>query len=112
MRARSERLEVRLSSKERALVQARARKDGRSVSDYVRYRVLSDDTRPIISVDSGLLREILTELKRHGTNLNQLAKYANQGRLGTSDLPALTSALKRDSDAAQAISNLLASLRS
>lgn len=59
----------RVSETEKELIDRKVKASGRSRTDYL-IRTLSD--KPIVCIKNG--NEILTELKRHGNNLNQAVK--------------------------------------
>ena len=59
----------RVSETEKELIDRKVKASGQSRTDYL-IRALLD--KPIVCIESG--NEILTELKRHGNNLNQAVK--------------------------------------
>lgn len=70
---------------EKAAIEAKAEKAGLSVSGYMRALIFGKDTpqprgakRPV--VEKELLVRVLGELGKIGSNLNQIAHVANQGR--------------------------------
>ena len=101
---RDGRIYVRVTGRERAAIERRARAAGLSKSEYMRRRSLVDGDRPIIRADSEALRLV-------GSNLNQLAREVNithdPGRIA----PFLDVALVKVGDAADAVSAFLADAR-
>ncbi len=66
---------------ERAELERRAAKAGRSLSDFARIVLLSDLKDPAPAErDPEALRALAFQLSKIGTNLNQLAKVANERR--------------------------------
>lgn len=73
---------IRLSVEERAIINERAERAGLTAGSYVRYVLLGADSprqvrRP--PVERRELAQLLGELGKIGSNLNQLAKATNQG---------------------------------
>lgn len=69
---------VRLTTLERASVEANAASAGRSISDYCRRAILGH--RVTASTEPQQVNtEALVELNRVGVNLNQIARAANRG---------------------------------
>lgn len=73
---RTERLTVRMTEGERAALRDASEAARLTEAQYVRARVCYSRAR-ILSVDDAALREVLAELGREGTNLNQIARRAN-----------------------------------
>lgn len=81
-RARSTHITIRLTPEERASIDAAAERAGKMTGSYVRERLLDGPLprqvrRP--PVEKRELARMLGELGKIGSNLNQLAKSANQG---------------------------------
>jgi hypothetical protein len=77
---RTVRLEVRLTPDEEARLVALASATGANVSDYVRARSLGQTVpRTVATEDRRALIELLGELGKIGSNLNQVARHLNQG---------------------------------
>lgn len=69
---------VRMTTLERADVEAKAASSGRSISDYCRRAILGH--RVTASTEPQQVNaEALVELNRVGVNLNQIARAANRG---------------------------------
>jgi len=73
---------IRLSSEERAVIDAKAERADLTTASYIRETLLNAPAprsvrRP--AVERAELARLLAELGKVGSNLNQLAKSANQG---------------------------------
>jgi hypothetical protein len=78
---RSAYLGVQLTPAERAKLDERAAYYGLMLSDYARLMLLSDEHQPAPSArDSAAITSLSVEIRRVGTNLNQLAHIANERR--------------------------------
>ncbi|MCI6548994.1 MAG: MobC family plasmid mobilization relaxosome protein [Coriobacteriaceae bacterium] len=73
---RDERVTVRMSEGEREALRDAAGAARLTEAQYVRARACYSRAR-ILSVDDATLREVLAEMRREGTNLNQIARRAN-----------------------------------
>lgn len=73
-RKRSETLTVRLTRTEKAAIAAKAKKANMNLTEYI--IALSRDSRIAVPPD---LKPLLTQLKRIGNNLNQIAWKVNAG---------------------------------
>lgn len=71
------RMELRISTDEKALIEEKARKTGLSTSEYIRRCALG--RRLPYYGDTSLLQEYSSQLGKIGSNLNQLARVVNQG---------------------------------
>ncbi len=73
------RMELRISAEEKAQIEQKARKAGITTSEFIRRSALG---RRLPSYgDTTLLQEYSMQLGKIGSNLNQIAKYVNQGFL-------------------------------
>jgi hypothetical protein len=78
---RTSALHVQLTPAEKAEIAERARKSGNRVSDFARIVLLSDLKAPSPPArDPEAIRALAFQLSKIGTNLNQLAKIANETR--------------------------------
>ncbi len=105
---------IRLSSAERQKLQRSAKRAGLSMSDYVRSIINIDDGRGTIqlvqiNVDEKRLEDLLHELKKTGTNLNQIAHKLNAR--GDIDLGELGEVMRRHRQAAIDVSDFMDELR-
>lgn len=73
------RMELRISSEEKAQIEQKARKAGITTSEFIRRSALG--RRMPSYGDTTLLQEYSMQLGKIGSNLNQIAKYVNQGFL-------------------------------
>lgn len=106
------RLFVRLSKEEKAVIANRARKLDLSMSEYVRRCALRNDSRPVVEVDASMLRQIHANLKRAGSNLNQISRWLNSHRNqpGQFEEP-LVEALAETSQAASDVAAFIADVK-
>jgi hypothetical protein len=72
-RRRNETLTVRLTKSEKRAIQNKAKKSGLTMSDYF-VKVSAEKQINVIDV-----KPLLTELKRLGANINQIARRVNSG---------------------------------
>ncbi len=76
---KTERVEIRLSKREKAMLLRQAKKEKKTISEYIRIQVADppDVTREEYeSVNTNLIYEI----RKIGVNINQIAKKYNEGR--------------------------------
>ena len=77
-------IKVQLTPSERAELDRRAAMTGLQLSEFCRVVLLSDVKAPAPPArDPDLIRKLMNEIMRVGSNLNQLARIANERR----DLP-------------------------
>ena len=70
-------MSMRISVEDKELIEKKARKTGLTTSEYMRRCALGRKL-PCYG-DTSLLREYSMQLGKIGSNLNQIAKYVNQG---------------------------------
>lgn len=75
-RKRSYQIKVWVTEKEKERIETLSEKSKLNKSDYIRKCILDKD---IIVVEG--LKELTTELKRIGTNLNQITRAVNYGQV-------------------------------
>lgn len=80
----------RISKKDKEVIEGRARLCRLSVGEYMIRAALEDS---VVVVVEG--KEILHQLSKLGTNLNQLAILAHQGKITCPNLEATNSTLKK-----------------
>lgn len=88
-RKRQHTVTIRLDDREYAILQETADRTGYSKSYLFRRALLSTPpprARPRPSVQTKMLARVLAELGKIGSNINQLAKYANLGRTQTAQI--------------------------
>ena len=73
---KSERFNIRMTPQEKAVIIGRAKRAGRTTSEFMIQTALN---RQIIVIDS--LPEMVRELKALGRNLNQLTVLCNMGKV-------------------------------
>lgn len=84
------RLEIRLTSNEKALIKKYAKKDGLSVSDYIKRTALKQVVFSNRLEYTSDLRTLNFEIHKIGNNINQLAKHVNRAdKLKTIDAGAI-----------------------
>lgn len=106
--ARTAHINVRVSPEERAAIAARSSRYGMAPSTFMREAALLRDEKPVRVADTEELRALRTDLKRAGNLLNQSARLGNTYGLDDTGLKALEAAVRRVSDAASRISEVLA----
>lgn len=79
VRVREARTNVRFTEAEFALVEQAQRETGLSIPDLLKKAFFKHQTllRPLLSKEQ--VEQIMVELRRHGNNLNQIAKQINSG---------------------------------
>ncbi|KIS05191.1 Ribbon-helix-helix protein, copG family [Streptococcus equi subsp. zooepidemicus Sz12is] len=75
MLARESNILIRVSEKEKKILERKARKSGVSVSEFIRATTIHSDDSQIRLIDVKPLRQFLFELTKQGTNLNQFMKF-------------------------------------
>ncbi|WP_259253515.1 plasmid mobilization protein, partial [Salinibacter ruber] len=65
---------LRLSPNEKKKLEQRAKRAGLNLSEYIRRRALGK------KIQTKVEEEAIRQIRRAGVNLNQIAKWANQGR--------------------------------
>lgn len=111
MESRTSRIDVRVTLRERAAIIARSRRAGVTASAYLRSRALSSSETPRIDIDAGELRHAYADLKRAGSNVNQIARALNTYGGGAVPVARIESALLTIESAADDVSRLLSVLR-
>lgn len=83
-RKRKKKIEAFVNEEELSIVDQKARECDLNRSQYLRKVALGE---PIVKVDMSYLNELIFELNKIGTNINQIAKHANsQGGIYKSDI--------------------------
>ena len=75
-RKRTKQIVIRMTDEEYDLVKAKVEQSGKTQQEFL---IRSCTGKKIVVVDG--IRELTIELKRIGTNLNQIARAVNQGQL-------------------------------
>ena len=108
---RDARIEVRVTRREMDRIRSKARRSAMTVSSYVRHSALGDREAPSIEVDAVALREAHVNLKRAGSNINQIARALNTYGAGGTHTAAIDSALSSVAAAADAVAEVLSLVR-
>ncbi|MEW4402886.1 hypothetical protein AB1I62_03955 [Enterococcus sp. AN402] len=77
MSQRNKYLNIRVSEKEKMILQQKAKKACVGVSKFVRATCVYSDDSQIKMIDVEPLRRFIWELTKQGTNLNQFMKFIN-----------------------------------
>ena len=78
---RNHRITIRFTDLEYSIIETAARQTNMSLAAYVRTQVLKGQVHTKIEIvaDVSEIKELLAEFGKIGGNLNQIAKYFNQG---------------------------------
>ena len=87
---KSKRFNFRVSDTMDALIRKKAADAGISITDYI---ILCAIDKKVINYDG--LRELTTQVKRLGNNVNQLLILSRQGRINTVNLTATQGELQK-----------------
>ena len=87
---KSKRFNFRVTDAMDALIRKKAADAGMSITDYI---ILCAIDKKVINYDG--LRELITQVKKLGNNINQLLILSRQGRINTVNLTATQEELKR-----------------
>lgn len=104
-------LGVRLTRKQHREIKDRAKASGLTVSDYVRIRCTTDPEGPVIKTDAETLRRMHANLRRAGSNLNQVARELNTRHRPGEVEDDLLCALDAVAQASENISKFIADAR-
>lgn len=101
-------INVRLSQRERKVIEAKAARFSMAPSSFMRAAALLADERPTRVASAEELARIRVDLKRIGANLNQAARVLNTYGVDGQSLADLQLATGQVARAASALSTLLA----
>ena len=78
---RNHRITIRFTDLEYSIIETAARQTNMSLAAYVRTQVLKEQVHTKIEIvtDVPEIKKLLAEFGKIGSNLNQIAKYFNQG---------------------------------
>lgn len=76
-RLRNRQVKFYVTDDEYRLLHKKAKRYGMSVGKYIREKSIHSDGKPAPTIDIGPLKSIEHELKKQGTNLNQLMYFLN-----------------------------------
>lgn len=112
MAGRTSRIEIRVSNGERAAMAACSRRAGKTVSAYLRDLATRDPSAPTLDIDAAGLRRAYADLKRAGSNVNQIARSLNTYGPRAAQSYGIEDALSSLATAADAVATALATVRS
>ena len=87
---KSKRFNFRVTDAMDALIRKKAADAGMSITDYI---ILCAIDKKVINYDG--LRELITQVKKLGNNVNQLLILSRQGRINTVNLTATQEELQK-----------------
>ena len=87
---KSKRFNFRVTDTMDALIRKKAADAGMSITDYI---ILCTIDKKVINYDG--LRELTTQVKKLGNNVNQLLILSRQGRINTANLTATQEELQK-----------------
>ena len=87
---KSKRFNFRVTDAMDALIRKKAADAGMSITDYI---ILCAIDKKVINYDG--LRELITQVKKLGNNINQLLILSRQGRINTVNLTATQEELQK-----------------
>ena len=87
---KTKRFNFRVSDTMDALIREKAKSAGMSITDYI---ILCSIDKKIINYDG--LKELTTQVKKLGNNVNQLLILSRQGRINTVNLSETQEELKK-----------------
>lgn len=87
---KTKRFNFRVSDTMDALIREKAKSAGKSITDYI---ILCAIDKKVINYDG--LKELTTQVKKLGNNVNQLLILSRQGKIKTVNLTATQSELKK-----------------
>jgi len=86
---KTKRINFRVSDAMDALIRTKAQQAGMSLTDYIIFCAID---KKIVNYDG--LKELTTQVKRLGNNINQLLILSRQGKIGAVNLTAAQEELK------------------
>lgn len=99
---------VRMTEEERAAIVARSSSCNMPPSTFMREAALHIGEKPVRVADETTLRQILTEMKRQGNNLNQAVRAVNKYGIDAQTSRQLSEAIALVSRTASQLSHLIA----
>lgn len=103
-------LSVRIDSEELEIVRSRAQYLNWPVGRYIRSLIHTDNPNGY-AANAEILSELLIQTKREGTNLNQIARRLNRGRLDSDTATELDKCIRAISSNAEKIASALQEAR-
>ena len=105
--AKTAHINVRLTDEERAAIVARSSSCDLAPSTFMREAALHIGEKPVKVASEATLRQMLTEMKRQGNNLNQAVRAVNKYGIDEQTARQLSEAVGLIARAASELSNLL-----
>lgn len=103
-------LSVRIDSEELNIVRSRAQSLSWPVGRYIRSLIHADDSKGY-AANAEILSCLLVQIKRQGTNLNQIARRINRGKFDSDTAAELDECIKAISSSAEAVADALQKAR-
>lgn len=110
-RFRKRQVKFYVTDDEYQTLKKKARRNGMSVGKYIREMLIHASGRPVSTIDVAPLKSIDHELKKQGTNLNQLMYFLNAYGIEDYNAQEVNRVLGLKGDAYVKLSNVLADLR-
>lgn len=105
--SRTAHINVRMTDGERAAIVARSSSFGMPPSTFMREAALNIGEKPVKVADEATLRQMLTETKRRGNNLNQAVRSVNKYGVDGQTAHQLSEAVSLIARTASQLSDLL-----
>lgn len=109
--SRTAHINVRMTDGERAAIVARSSSFGMSPSTFMREAALHIGEKPVKVADESALRQMFTEMKRQGNNLNQAVHAVNKYGVDGQTVHQLSEAVRLIARTASRLSDLLLKAR-
>lgn len=100
-------INVRMTEEERAVIMARSSSFDMAPSTFMREAALNLGEKPVKIADESTLRQMLTEMKRQGNNLNQAQRAINKYGVDGQTAHRLSEALNLIARTTSQLSDLL-----
>ena len=110
-RFRKRQVKFYVTDDEYQTLKKKARRNGMSVGKYIREMLIHASGRPVPTIDVAPLKSIDHELKKQGTNVNQLMYFLNAYGIEDYNAQEVNRVLGLKGDAYVKLSNVLADLR-
>lgn len=111
MRRKAERVEVRMTEREKETLKRKAAKNGMTVSEYARTLLANSDDATIRVIDTEPLKKAAHELAKQGTNLNQFMRILNSNGARAFNQDEAKAVLEKEVSAFSEIMEALTALR-
>ncbi len=111
MEPKSERIYIRVTATEKRLLKKRAEYYHMTASDFARTLLIHSEDGLVRIVNVEPFRQVLHELTKQGTNLNQLIKFLNTYGAHSYDSVITRSVLRKETEAFEQVANAVIALR-